>query len=57
MNLQSGHKLRVTKPNLFWGLALFICLMTAACTATEKDPEVITEDDRPNILRLVLEEH
>ncbi len=30
--------------------------MTAACTATEKKPEVIKENDRPNILRLVLKD-
>ncbi len=30
--------------------------MTAACTATEKKPEVIKENDRPNILWLFLKD-
>ncbi len=56
MNLQNGQKFCQTTRNLFWGLALVICLMIAACMATEKNPEVIKEDDRPNILWLVLED-
>ena len=56
MNLQSGHKFWLTTPNLLWGLVFFICLMTAACTSTENKSEIIKEDDRPNILWLVLED-
>jgi len=56
MNLQSGHKFCQTTPKLFRGLALLICLMTAACTAIQDKPEGIYEDDRPNILWLVLED-
>ncbi|WP_371397589.1 sulfatase [Fretibacter rubidus] len=56
MTLSTRRKFWSTKPKLFCGLALLVYLMSAACTAIQDKPESIYEDDRPNILWLVLED-
>ena len=56
MTLSTRRKFWWTKPKLFCVLALLICVMSAACTAIHDRPEGVYEDDRPNILWLVLED-
>ena len=48
---------RVKRPaNLFFGFALLTCFVIASCAATTSEDAVVTEDNRPNILWLVLED-
>jgi len=56
MILSTRRKFWSATPQLFRGLALLICVMSAACSAIQDGPEVINEDNRPNILWLVLED-